>query len=91
MAKRTKGKPSPAPVPAGRPRGRPKSSNPKGREPIAITIRGNPEWIAWLDGFIDALKKHSGLAFAMDRTVAIDLALARTAKDIGYTDPPARY
>jgi hypothetical protein len=86
MAKKQPEPPSPS-----RPRGRPKSEAPKGRSPIALTIRANGEWQKWFEGFCDALRRDAGLSIKLDRTDAIDIALAKTAKALGFPEPPSRY
>jgi hypothetical protein len=72
-------------------RGRPASLNPKVSAPIGITIRAKPEWITWIDGLGDAMKREAGLSINFSRTDVIDTALARAAKSLGHPDPPQRY
>jgi hypothetical protein len=76
---------------AARPRGRPKSpEGPKPRTPIVVTIRAKPEWEEWLDSLCAALKRNSMVA-RVERTDAIDVALAQLASKMGLPEPPPRY
>lgn len=49
------------------------------RKSIAVTIKGGPEWKAWIDG----LARHCRL----DVAKVIDLAVVQFAKGEGYTPP----
>ncbi len=51
-------------------------------QPIAAQIRGSAEWKEWLE---DLARAHRQSVAG-----AIDTALARLAKEIGFRDPPER-
>jgi len=53
--------------------GKPPASS---RKPVAVTLKGDPEWKAWLEG----LAEHCRL----DVSKAIDRALIQMAKAEGY-------
>jgi hypothetical protein len=57
---------------------------------VAITLRADPEWIAWLDTLCEKLSKDSGFP-KPDRTAAIDFALSRLAADRGMPAAPPRF
>jgi hypothetical protein len=51
-------------------------------QPLAIQVRGTPEWKEWVEGLASANRQNvAGL---------VDTALARLAKEIGFRDPPDR-
>ena len=89
---RPKKKPEAAPEPPKRARGRPKSpGGPKLRTPIAVSIRANPAWEAWLDDLCGKISKSTGLGMKVDRTDAVDIALLALAEKLGVPGPPPRY
>lgn len=62
-----------------------KAGRPKGPTPVratVISLKGTPEWKAWLDGFAD----HCRLGAAD----TIEQALIVFAKERDYTPPPNR-
>lgn len=67
------------------PRPEPRSSRPP--VPVAVTLRGRTEWLAWLDRFCVAID-HLGIG--IERTRAIDYALRRLAQELGLPEPPPR-
>jgi hypothetical protein len=71
-------------------RGRPKSANPKTRKPVAVTLRGGEDWVAWLDRLCETLARESGMP-KPDRTAAIDYALSIVATQRGVEPAPPRY
>jgi hypothetical protein len=73
-----------------KPRGRPKATNPKGRTPIVMTVRGSDDWTRWLDEICETLKQQTGLG-KVDRTDALDVALKDLAARLGLGRPPDRY
>jgi hypothetical protein len=61
------------------PAGTTESKETTGRKPVAVTLKGSPEWKAWLEG----LSEHCRL----DVAKVIDLALVDYAKRAGYDSP----
>jgi hypothetical protein len=51
-------------------------------KPLAAQLRGSEEWKKWLEELARANR--------MSVAGAIDLALARLAKDLGFREPPER-
>ena len=71
MAKRSK-----PPVPASKPEPEPETE----RQAVVLTMRGNPEWKAWLKG----LSRHCHLKVS----VCVDQALMEYAERRGFKEPP---
>ena len=68
-------------------RGRPKAAVPNRPVPVAVTLRGRAEWVAWLDSLCVSLDT---LGTGIERTQAIDYALKSLAERQGFAAPPSR-
>jgi hypothetical protein len=86
MAKKT-----PPNEPERKPRGRPKSTDPKPRVRIVMTIRAGDDWEAWVEDAKEALVRQSGLSIKLDRTAVVDAALGLLAEKLGLPKPPQRF
>lgn len=62
------------------------SEGPKGVRPIAIQIRGWPEWKEWVERFASHVSGKLGVPVSLNALVG--LALAHYAKSMGFKEPP---
>lgn len=69
------------------PLGRPKARTPKPITPVAVTLRGKAEWVAWLDRLCSVV---DSLGVGVERTQVIDYALKRLALELKFPEPPPR-
>jgi hypothetical protein len=58
----------------------------KGVRPIAIQVRGWPEWKGWVDRLAEHTSQKLGLPVSLNALVG--LALAHYAKSLGFKEPP---
>ncbi len=58
----------------------------EGPRPIAIAVRGWPEWRAWADRLREFAGKKLGVPLSLNALVG--LALANYAKSIGFKEEP---
>ena len=69
-----------------RPADRATPDEPKGVRPIAIQVRGWPEWKAWVDRLASHASAKLGVPVSLNALVGI--ALAQYAKSLGFKEPP---
>jgi hypothetical protein len=62
------------------------SEEPKGARPIAIQVRGWPEWKGWVERLAAHASRKLGVPVSLNALVG--LALAHYAKSLGFKEPP---
>jgi hypothetical protein len=62
------------------------SEEPRGIRPIAIQVRGWPEWKVWVERLAAHASRKLGVPVSLNALVG--LALAQYAKSLGFKEPP---